>query len=341
MTGTVKCTLARNGVKMPSVSISGFICEMSFQVTCCRGYKHVTLIANMQAFSRKSSSWRVWSGIAKDRRKGVADEEHMPMDELFDQLKCKKEGLASEEGKRRLGIFSPNKESKILRFLGFMWNPLSWVMEAAAIMAICLANGGGKPPDWQDFVGITTLLIINSIFWYSNMPSLSSPLVLILGLLSVGAGIAAEFTRAKASETYIDDYQCGNSLTMGLAITGAVALALLRIVVRVATGRGYGCCRTLPHVPKLIRYCIILAWLMSFLAVGQFISGAKLCNPKPGLFSTAAFEALTSLCLTLFYYLVIASSQNEPTKPPGSELEAPSISVVNDNSTQPLPPQMQ
>ncbi|MBA0707627.1 hypothetical protein Golax_019657 [Gossypium laxum] len=43
-----------------------------------------------------------------------------------------------------------------------MWNPLSWVMEAAAIMAIALANGGGKPPDWQDFVGIITLLVINS-----------------------------------------------------------------------------------------------------------------------------------------------------------------------------------
>nr|XP_025650769.1 plasma membrane ATPase 1-like [Arachis hypogaea] len=43
-----------------------------------------------------------------------------------------------------------------------MWNPLSWVMEAAAIMAITLANGGGKPPDWQDFVGIITLLVINS-----------------------------------------------------------------------------------------------------------------------------------------------------------------------------------
>jgi hypothetical protein len=66
-------------------------------------------------------------------------------------------------------------------------------MEAAAIMAIALANGGvsssifwflwqfhsriclfwdivkhfflclqGKPPDWQDFVGIITLLVINS-----------------------------------------------------------------------------------------------------------------------------------------------------------------------------------
>lgn len=30
----------------------------------------------------------------------------------------------------------------MLKFLGFMWNPLSWVMEAAAIMAIALANGG-------------------------------------------------------------------------------------------------------------------------------------------------------------------------------------------------------
>ena len=54
------------------------------------------------------------------------------------------------------------QESKILKFLGFMWNPLSWVMEAAAIMAIALANGGGKPPDWQDFVGIVFLLLLNS-----------------------------------------------------------------------------------------------------------------------------------------------------------------------------------
>lgn len=35
-----------------------------------------------------------------------------------------------------------NQESKVLKFLGFMWNPLSWVMEIAAIMAIALANGG-------------------------------------------------------------------------------------------------------------------------------------------------------------------------------------------------------
>ncbi|KAK4488874.1 hypothetical protein RD792_004664 [Penstemon davidsonii] len=53
-------------------------------------------------------------------------------------------------------------ENKFLKFLGFMWNPLSWVMEIAAIIAIVLANGQGRPPDWQDFVGIMALLIINS-----------------------------------------------------------------------------------------------------------------------------------------------------------------------------------
>ncbi|KAJ7962784.1 Plasma membrane ATPase [Quillaja saponaria] len=94
-------------------------------------------------------------------------QERIPVDEVFQELKCSKEGLTTEEGQNRLTLFGPNKleekkESKFLKFLGFMWNPLSWVMELAAIMAIALANGGGKPPDWQDFAGITALLLINS-----------------------------------------------------------------------------------------------------------------------------------------------------------------------------------
>ena len=100
-------------------------------------------------------------------------QERIPIEEVFEQLKCTKDGLTSEEGEHRLQIFGHNKleekkanffyfittlqyswkkiwclnktmkqESKILKFLGFMWNPLSWVMECAAIMAIVLANGG-------------------------------------------------------------------------------------------------------------------------------------------------------------------------------------------------------
>ncbi|KAG4109392.1 hypothetical protein ERO13_1Z049501v2 [Gossypium hirsutum] len=103
----------------------------------------------------------------EDIKNETIDLERIPVHEVFQKLKCTRDGLSSEEGQKRLHIFGPNKleekqESKVLKFLGFMWNPLSWVMEIAAIMAIALANGGGKPPDWQDFIGIVALLLINS-----------------------------------------------------------------------------------------------------------------------------------------------------------------------------------
>ncbi|XP_018674765.2 plasma membrane ATPase 4-like [Musa acuminata AAA Group] len=103
----------------------------------------------------------------EDIKNETVDLEKVPVSEVFEHLKCSQEGLTAEAGEDRLQIFGPNKleektESKFLKFLGFMWNPLSWVMEIAAIMAIVLANGGGEPPDWQDFVGIVVLLIINS-----------------------------------------------------------------------------------------------------------------------------------------------------------------------------------
>ncbi|KAK4410638.1 Plasma membrane ATPase 4 [Sesamum angolense] len=100
-------------------------------------------------------------------KKENVDLEHIPLEEVFSQLQCSREGLTNSEAAKRLQVFGPNKleekkENKVLKFLGFMWNPLSWVMEIAAIMAIALANGQGRPPDWQDFIGIIALLIINS-----------------------------------------------------------------------------------------------------------------------------------------------------------------------------------
>jgi H+-transporting ATPase len=106
------------------------------------------------------------SGLEGIKNESV-DLERIPIEEVFEQLRCTREGLTSNEGEKRLHIFGFNKleeikESKILKFLGFMWNPFSWVMEIAAIMAIGLANGDNKPPDWQDFLGIVVLLVINS-----------------------------------------------------------------------------------------------------------------------------------------------------------------------------------
>ncbi|XXG56718.1 hypothetical protein AAC387_Pa03g4062 [Persea americana] len=91
---------------------------------------------------------------------------HMPIKVLFKQLKCTKEGLTSEDAANRLQIFGPNKlkekkESKILKFLSFMWNPLSWVMQLSAIIAIAM-HGSGKTPNWEVFMGIVVLLVVNS-----------------------------------------------------------------------------------------------------------------------------------------------------------------------------------
>jgi H+-transporting ATPase len=99
--------------------------------------------------------------------KEKVDLETIVIDDVFKLLQCDEAGLPQEEAVRRLELFGPNKlevdeQNAFLQFLSFMWNPLSWVMEAASLVAIVLSNGQGKPPDWPDFVGIVLLLFINS-----------------------------------------------------------------------------------------------------------------------------------------------------------------------------------
>ncbi|EJU02272.1 plasma-membrane proton-e [Dacryopinax primogenitus] len=99
--------------------------------------------------------------------KEKVDLETLVMEDVFKLLQCGEDGLDPAEAARRLELFGPNKleheeQNPFLQFLSFMWNPLSWVMEAAALVAIALSNGGGMPPDWEDFVGIVLLLLVNS-----------------------------------------------------------------------------------------------------------------------------------------------------------------------------------
>ncbi|KAI8551365.1 hypothetical protein RHMOL_Rhmol06G0180500 [Rhododendron molle] len=82
----------------------------------------------------------------------LVEQERFPLEEVFEQLRTSRGGLTSEDA----------EENKILKFLSFMWNPLSWAMEAAAVKAIVLANRGRQGPDWQDLIGIVCLLLINS-----------------------------------------------------------------------------------------------------------------------------------------------------------------------------------
>nr|PNR43368.1 hypothetical protein PHYPA_015748 [Physcomitrium patens] len=99
------------------------------------------------------------------------DFEHLSLEEVFTKLRATHEGLSTTEAEVRIKLVGPNKleehkVNKLLKFLMFMWNPLSWVMEFAAIMALVLDNDGKEPPDWQDFIGITCLLVLNASVSY-------------------------------------------------------------------------------------------------------------------------------------------------------------------------------
>ncbi len=68
--------------------------------------------------------------------------------------------MTSAEVEKRLAEYGPNKlpessRNPILVYLGYMWNPLSWAMEIAAILAIILL-------DYADFALIVALLILNA-----------------------------------------------------------------------------------------------------------------------------------------------------------------------------------
>ncbi len=79
------------------------------------------------------------------------------------------EGLTSAEVEKRLVEYGPNKlpegtRNPFLVYLGYMWNPLSWAMEIAAILAIILL-------DYPDFCLILALLVMNATISYREEAS--------------------------------------------------------------------------------------------------------------------------------------------------------------------------
>ena len=88
--------------------------------------------------------------------------------ELFKQLDSSKNGLSSTEAQQRLQQFGPNeiaeeKVDPLIKFLGYFWGPIPWMIEAAVVMSAILQH-------WSDFGIILMLLLLNAIvgFWQEN-----------------------------------------------------------------------------------------------------------------------------------------------------------------------------
>ena len=94
------------------------------------------------------------------------DAEKMSAEDLFKALDSSAaKGLSNQEAAQRLERYGPNAlEEKhvnpLLKFLGYFWGPIAWMIEAAAVLSAVIGH-------WADLVIILVLLLFNAVvgFW--------------------------------------------------------------------------------------------------------------------------------------------------------------------------------
>lgn len=86
-------------------------------------------------------------------------------EDLFAKLQSSSRGLTTAEAERRQLQYGPNaleekRVNPILKFLGYFWGPIPWMIEIAAILSAIVRH-------WADFVIILILLVFNALvgFW--------------------------------------------------------------------------------------------------------------------------------------------------------------------------------
>ncbi|MGA9260521.1 MAG: plasma-membrane proton-efflux P-type ATPase [Desulfobacterales bacterium] len=96
---------------------------------------------------------------------GKDDLKTLPLPKLEKKLGSSPEGLSQAEAQKRLTQYGPNeieekKTNSFLKFLGYFWGPIPWMIEVAVILS-------GVVRHWPDFAIILLLLLANAVvgFW--------------------------------------------------------------------------------------------------------------------------------------------------------------------------------
>lgn len=93
------------------------------------------------------------------------------LDTVYAALGCSADGLTSAEAARRITAYGRNeleekKVSNLRRFLRFLWGPIAWMIEAAALLSLLMGH-------WADLAIILVLLLYNAVsgFWQERKAS--------------------------------------------------------------------------------------------------------------------------------------------------------------------------
>ena len=89
----------------------------------------------------------------------------LPLPEVEKHLKTSADGLTQAEAEKRRAKYGPNeieekKTNEFLKFLGYFWGPIPWMIEVAVVLS-------GVVRHWPDFFIILLLLLANAMvgFW--------------------------------------------------------------------------------------------------------------------------------------------------------------------------------
>ena len=110
-----------------------------------------------------------------------------PLAEVEEELGYSPDGLSKAEVTTRLAQYGPNeiaehKTNSLLKFLGYFWGPIPWMIEIAVILS-------GAVGHWPDFFIILLLLVANGVVGYTEERQAGNAIAALKAKLAINARV--------------------------------------------------------------------------------------------------------------------------------------------------------
>ncbi|KAI3823660.1 hypothetical protein L1987_05100 [Smallanthus sonchifolius] len=179
--------------------------------------------------------------------------------------------------------------------------------------------------------------------------------VTVLGTISAAAVFAAEITRVKADDVYIEDDSCvyPSSPAHALGIISAIFAIVTQVYMSVTFG-GCRCCKNDGDSTPISKLLSVLSWVASVVAVILLLAAAGLNNRqggqvdsygliecyvvKPGIFAAGAILALLSAVFGIAAFVTVAPPSPQTTTNPAVAFPV-GANVDPEKNPVPFPPQ--
>ncbi|MFI5783308.1 plasma-membrane proton-efflux P-type ATPase [Nocardia sp. NPDC051570] len=121
---------------------------------------------------------------------GQPDLKSLPIPQVEEQLDTSTDGLSEAEATRRLARYGPNeiaehKPNPLLKFLGYFWGPIPWMIEIAVILS-------GAVRHWPDFFIILVLLLANGLVGFTEERQAGNAIDALKAKLAINARVVRD-----------------------------------------------------------------------------------------------------------------------------------------------------